>query len=112
MTSAIVLQELVTLGNIASDATATGETGKIYTEKIFEKTFNGFGDDDYVFVVIFDYSEYLPYKSLNSVIDFTGSIADVLVTSVSNYMTENSQVVGTIVDAALSPLVPQFFAFN
>lgn len=108
-TEKVTSQELVKLGNIAADATATGETGKIYTTRIFETTFNGFGDDDSVFVVIYDNSEYLPQRSLRSVIGSTGSVAEFLLESVSDYMAENS-VVGTIVDVATSPLVPKFFA--
>ena len=93
----VTLQELWRLETIPVGETRSGATGTIYTDKMY----SGSAGEDYVFVVIFDDSDYLPDKSLESVINHKGSITDALVDAVNNYVNADSRVSGKIVDVAL-----------
>ena len=93
----VTLQELWRLETIPVGETRSGATGTILTDKIY----SGSAGEDYVFVVIFDDSDYLPDNNLRSVINHKGSITDALIDAVNDYVNSSPQFEGVVVDTAL-----------
>ena len=85
-------QALVRLGSIAVGETVSKESDTLDTS---------YWHSEYVLVVLLDGSKYLVEKDLASMISAPGSVIDDLLWSVSNYLADNPEVIGTIVGAAV-----------
>lgn len=57
--------------------------------------------DEYILVVLFDGSEYLPENNLESMIAAPGSVVYDLVQGVSNYLAEHPEVIGKIIGTTI-----------
>jgi len=90
--SKVLDQALIRLGSIAIGETKAEESGTLDTS---------YWHNEYVLVVLFDGSEYLPEKDLRSMISAPGSVADNLANAVFDYLATNPELVGTIIGTAI-----------
>lgn len=97
----VTLYEVWEFETIPVGETRKGETGILYTNKMYTPSYTSHVDEDLVFVVVYDGSDYLPGIDLASLIDFTGPVDDDLVSAVNGYLGAYREISGTIVATAL-----------
>lgn len=95
-TEEVTDRDLIRLGSIS-----TGED----TWKKSDVLDTSYWHNEYVLVVLFDGSKYLPERNLESMISAPGSVVYDLVQGVSNYVTEHPEVLGKIIGAAIKYFV-------
>ena len=97
----VTLYEVWEFEEIPVGETRKGETGILYTNKMYTPSYTSHVDEDLVLVVVYDGSDYLPSIDLASIIDFTGPVDNNLVRAVNGYLNACREISGTIVATAL-----------
>ncbi|MCW4016518.1 MAG: hypothetical protein NWF06_09125, partial [Candidatus Bathyarchaeota archaeon] len=85
-------QDLIRLGSISAGEITTQDSRELDTS---------YWNDECVLVVLFDGSDYISEENLRSLINAQGSTVDDLVYAVTDYLADNPEVIGKIIDAAL-----------
>jgi hypothetical protein len=89
-------QDLIRLGSVA-----IGES----TWKKSEVLDTSYWHDEYVLAILFDGSEYLPEKDLETLISAPGSVVDDLTRAVCDYLAKHPEIVGKIIGVALKTVL-------
>jgi hypothetical protein len=91
-TSQVIDHDLIRLGSIAIGESVCQKSKELDTS---------YWHDEYVFVVLFDGSEYLKGSDLKDLVSAPGSVLDDVARYIANYLAEHPEIIGKIIGATI-----------